>query len=35
MELATVMATAATPTAAETAGAIIFEPMERNENGKR
>jgi len=29
------MATAATSIAAETAGATIFEPMERNENGKR
>jgi hypothetical protein len=35
MEVAMEMATAATPVAAETAGATIVEPMERNENGKR
>jgi len=29
------MATAATPTAAETASATIFEPMDKNENRKR
>jgi len=29
------MTTAATPTPAETEGATMFEPMERNENGKR
>jgi len=35
MDVAMEMATAATPIAAETAGAAIFEPMERNENGKQ
>ena len=35
MDVAMEMATAATSIAAETAGATIFEPMERNENGKR
>jgi len=35
MEVATEMSTAATSITAETAGAIIFEPMERDENGKR
>jgi hypothetical protein len=35
MEVAMEMATGATPVAAETAGATIVEPMERNENGKR
>jgi len=35
MHVAMEMATAATPIAAETAGAAIFEPIERNENGKR
>jgi len=35
MDLAMEMATAATPIAAETADATIFEPMERNENTKR
>jgi hypothetical protein len=35
MDVAMEMATAATTIAAETAGAIIFDPMERNENGKR
>jgi len=34
MDVATEMATAATSIAMETAGATIFEPMERNENGK-
>jgi len=32
MDVAMEMATVATPIAAETAGAAIFEPMERNEN---
>jgi hypothetical protein len=35
MDMAMEMATAATSIAAETAGVTIFEPMERNENGKR
>jgi hypothetical protein len=35
MDVAMEMATAATATPAETAGATIFEPMERNENGKK
>jgi hypothetical protein len=35
MDVAMEMTTAAPPTAAETAGAIMFEPMERNENGKQ
>jgi len=35
MDVAMEMATMATPIAAETAGAAIFEPMERNENGER
>jgi len=35
MEVAMEMATAATTIAPETAGATIFEPMERNKNGKR
>jgi len=35
MDVAMEMATAAPPIAAETVGAAIFEPMERNENGKR
>jgi len=35
MDVAIEMATAATPIVAETAGADIFEQMERNENGKR
>jgi hypothetical protein len=34
MEMAMEMATAATPITAETVGAAIFEPMERNENGQ-
>jgi len=35
MDVATKMATAVTAIATETAGATIFEKMERNENGKR
>jgi hypothetical protein len=35
MDVAMEMAMAATPVAAETAGAITVEPMERNKNGKR
>ena len=35
MDVAMEMATMLTPIAAETTGATIFEPMERNENGKR
>jgi len=35
MEVAMEMATGVTSIATETAGAPIFEPMERNENGKR
>jgi len=35
MDVAMKMVRAATPIAAETAGATIVEPMERNENGKR
>jgi hypothetical protein len=35
VDVAMEMTTAATPTAAETAGATMFEPMQRNENGKR
>jgi len=35
MDVAMEMATAATPTSVVTAGGITFEPMERNENGKR
>jgi hypothetical protein len=35
LDVAMEMATAATSIAAETACATIFEPMERNENGKR
>ena len=35
MDVAMEMATAATSIAAETAGATLFEPMERNENGER
>jgi hypothetical protein len=35
MDVAMEMATTVTPIAAETTGATIFEPMERNENGKR
>ena len=34
MEVAMEMATAATSIPAESAGATIFDPMERNENGK-
>jgi len=34
-DVAMEMTTLATPTAVETAGATMFEPMERNENGKR
>jgi hypothetical protein len=34
MEVVMEMATVATPVAAETAGAITVEPMERNQNGK-
>jgi len=35
MDVAMEMATAAAAIAGETAGATIFEPMERNENGNR
>ena len=35
MDVAMEMATTVTPIATETTGATIFEPMERNENGKR
>jgi len=35
MDLAMDMTTTATPTALETTGATIFEPVERNENSKR
>jgi len=35
VDVAMEMTTAATPTTAETAGETIFEPMERNKNGKR
>jgi len=35
VDMAMEMTTAATPTAVETAGTTMFEPMERNENGKR
>jgi len=35
MDMAMEMATVVTSIAAETAGVTIFEPMERNENGKR
>jgi len=35
MDLAMEMATAATPTAAETAGRTIFDQKERNDNGMR
>ena len=34
MDVAMERATAATPTAMETAGATMFDPMEKNENGK-
>ena len=35
VDVAMEMTTEVTPTAAETAGATMFEQMERNENGKR
>jgi len=35
VDFAMEMMTAATPSAAETAGTTMFEPMERNQNGKR
>ena len=35
VDVAMEMTTAGTRTAAETVGATMFEPMERNENGKR
>jgi len=35
VDVAMEMTTAATPTPAETGGATMFKPMERNENGKR
>jgi len=35
MDMAMEMVTSATPVAAETAGVTIFEPIERNKNGKR
>jgi hypothetical protein len=35
LELPIEMATMVTPITAETTGATIFEPIERNQNGKR